>query len=175
MDFSAVVDRIAEHLESRDAPFALAGAFALQAYGLQRATSDLDFIVLRSEQDSLVAFLESLDYETLYVSNGYSNHLHPEARGGRVDFIYVDDETAEKLFASTTRHRVGAHDLRVPRAEHLAAMKVHAMKNDPSRTFQELADIRFLLQLDGVDRTEIASYFKKAALEERYDELERTL
>ena len=30
----------------------------------------------------------------------------------------------------------------VPRPEHLAAMKVLAIKNDPSRTFQDLADLR---------------------------------
>jgi hypothetical protein len=46
-----------------------------------------------------------------------------------------------KIFPGTT--------LLVPRPEHLAAMKVQAMKNDPSRTFQDLADIQALLSLPG--------------------------
>ena len=34
-------------------------------------------------------------------------------------------------------------------------MNVLAIKNDPGRSFQELADIRFLIQLEGVDGDEI--------------------
>jgi hypothetical protein len=50
-----------------------------------------------------------------------------------------------------------------------------AMKNDPGRTFQEMADIRFLLQLPQVDRPEVRSYFERHGLGERYDDLEKTL
>jgi hypothetical protein len=71
--------------------------------------------------------------------------------------------------------RLGGHDLEVPRAEHLAAMKVHAMKNDPGRTLQEMADIRFLLQLDGVDEGEIREYFEEAGLREKFDEIKRSI
>lgn len=60
----------------------------------------------------------------------------------------------------------------VPRPEHLVAMKVVAMKNDPTRTFQDMADIRFLAGLQGVDREEIRSQFEKHGLLERYRELE---
>jgi hypothetical protein len=49
------------------------------------------------------------------------------------------------------------------------------MKNDPGRTFQEMADIRFLLQLPQVDRQEVRSYFERHGLGERYDDLEKTL
>lgn len=62
----------------------------------------------------------------------------------------------------------------VPRPEHLVAMKVAAMKNDPGRTFQEMTDIRFLLRLPGVDRAMAASYFERHGLRDRLDEIERT-
>lgn len=65
--------------------------------------------------------------------------------------------------------------MQVPKPEHLAAMKVLAMKNDPTRTFQELADIRFLVTMPGVDRVEVKSYFDRHGLEERFDDLEKTL
>jgi hypothetical protein len=54
-------------------------------------------------------------------------------------------------------------------------MKVHAMKNDPGRALQEMADMRFLLQLDGVDETEIRGYFEKAGLREKLDEIKRSI
>jgi hypothetical protein len=59
----------------------------------------------------------------------------------------------------------------VPKPEHLAAMKVHAIKNDPARRHQELADIRFLMSLPGVDRGEIRRYFESSGLGELYDDL----
>lgn len=176
VNFSNVIGEIAGFLQRENARFALAGAFALQAYGLARATSDVDFVTEAAVRDRLVAFLESLGYETLHASSGYSNHLHPEAEMGRVDLIYVDAETAGRLFGHPgTSIRLGGHLLLVPRAEHIAAMKVHAMKNDPGRALQEMADIAFLLQLDGVDEDEIRGYFEEAGLQERFDEIKRSL
>ena len=176
MDFSRVIDEVAGFLEHESARFALAGAFALHAYGLSRATSDLDFVTEARVRGVVVPFLESLGYETLHASSGYSNHLHPKDEMGRVDMIYVDGETARRLFESPgATLRLGGHDLSVPRAEHLAAMKVHAMKNDPGRALQEMADIRFLLQLDGVDEDEIREYFEKAGLREKFDEIQRSI
>ena len=52
------------------------------------------------------------------------------------------------------------------------AMKVVAMKNDPSRTYQDLADIRFLLTLNHVDREHVRAQFEKHGLLERYHEFE---
>jgi len=63
----------------------------------------------------------------------------------------------------------------VPRAEHLAAMKVQAMRNDPSRLMQDLADVQYLLRLPGTDRAEVRGYFEKAGLAEWYDKLVATL
>ncbi|NOZ79986.1 MAG: hypothetical protein GXP48_12575 [Acidobacteria bacterium] len=46
------------------------------------------------------------------------------------------------------------------------------MKNDPSRSFRELADIQFLMHLPGEDREEIRGYFEKHGLGEQYAEIE---
>jgi len=176
MDFSKVVDTITEYLEGEGISFALAGAFALQAYGLSRATVDLDFVVDAAARERLVGYLESLGYETLHKSVGFSNHLHSDPSLGRVDFIYVSGETSRRIFAGKGGVlRFGERELPVPRPEHLIAMKVHAMKNDPGRSLQEMADIRFLLQRPGVDENEVREYFEKAGLGDRYDEIRRTL
>jgi hypothetical protein len=54
-------------------------------------------------------------------------------------------------------------------------MKVLAIKSDPSRTFQDLADIRFLASLPGVDHEEIRRQFERHGLLDRYRDLERFL
>jgi len=58
------------------------------------------------------------------------------------------------------------------RAEHLAAMKIFAIKNDPTRKLAELGDIRFLLAVPGVDRDEIRGHFEKHGLGSLYADLE---
>jgi hypothetical protein len=63
--------------------------------------------------------------------------------------------------------------LPVPRPEHLAAMKVQAMKNDPERTLREMADIQFLLSLPDIDEVEIRGYFERSGLLDRYHEIKR--
>lgn len=62
-------------------------------------------------------------------------------------------------------------EIPLPKPEHLAALKVLAMKNDPSRTFQEMSDIRFLLTLPGIDRREVEGCFDRYELRNRFDEL----
>lgn len=176
MDFAKVLAEIARFLEGEGARFGLAGAIALNAHGLARATTDLDLVVDECAQPALLRHLALLGYEQLYVSAGYSNHLHPQAAWGRLDFIYLDLQTADRLFARAIRQRpFSGTEVSVPSPEHLAAMKVQAMKNAPSRTFQELSDIQFLLGLPGVDEAEIRSYFLKQGLLGSFDELKRNM
>jgi len=152
--------------------YALVGAFALKAYGYLRATEDVDFLVRGAYQSRILAYLESLGYETIYRSAGYSNHVHPLAKLGRIDLIYVEGETADTIL-SEARPLFLIDDLSVPvvRAEHLIALKVFAMKNDPERVFREMADLQFLLRLPGLDGEEIRGYFEKYGQMEKYIEL----
>lgn len=175
MDFGAVLETVAGFLRSRGHRFAVVGGVAMAGYGLPRTTLDLDLVVDTDAQDDLVRFLESRGYETLYRSSGYSNHAHPDPAWGRLDFVYVGGDTRERLFAES-RIVQGPRGLSmvVPKPEHLSAMKVLAMKNDPGRTFQELTDIRYLLTLPDVDRSEVRAYFVRHGLEEKYDEIEPT-
>lgn len=171
-----VFDRIARHLDERGQPYALAGALALHAYGQSRATFDLDLLTASAAQGPLVGLLAELGYEPLHISPGYSNHQHSDPDWGGVDLIYVDEETASQLFpACVGRLRLGQREVPVPRAEHLAAMKVQAMRNDPSRLLQDLADVQYLLRRAGTDRAEVRGYFEKAGLLEWYEKLIVTL
>ena len=53
-------------------------------------------------------------------------------------------------------------------------MKVQAIRDAPERTWQDLADIGYLLRLEGVDHEEARGYFVRAGLEEKWRELIRT-
>jgi len=174
MDFARVLAEVSRFLREQHARFALAGAVALNAHGMARATVDLDLVVEERVKPALLRFMASLGYEQLKVTEGYSNHLHAEASLGRLDFIYLDPHTADLLFGRARLARpLGDLDVLVPSPEHLAAMKVQAIKNNPSRKFKEMADIQFLLGLPGVDEAEIKRYFEKQGLKAVFDEIKR--
>jgi hypothetical protein len=88
---------------------------------------------------------------------------------GRVDVVFVGGGTRDALFAGVRWvGGPGGNKIPVLRPEHLAAMKVFAIKNDPSRTLSELDDIRFLLTLDEVDSDQVRRQFEKHGLEDLY-------
>jgi hypothetical protein len=167
---------VARLLDGHACPHAVVGALGLHAYGHSRATFDLDLVTVQSAQPWLVEALERQGYETLHVSEGYSNHQHPDPDWGGLDVVYVDGETAERLFARLPRTlKLGSREAPVPRAEHLAAMKVQAMRNDPSRLVQDLADVQQLLLLPETDRAEVRRYFEKAGMLDWYERIVATL
>lgn len=176
MDFGRELDEIGAFFAQAGASFAVIGGVALAAYGHPRLTLDLDLVTDTVSQDAVVAFMTARGFETLHRSSGYSNHRHEDRRRGRVDFMYVHGETAARVFAGVRRlPGPGGRLIAVPRPEHLIAMKVQAMRDAPERRWQDMADIGYLITLEGVDRAEVRGYFDKAGLKGQWHELERHL
>lgn len=174
MKFDEVLQIFARFFEGQHVQYAVIGGLALQAWGYTRFTRGVDFVVERAARDRVIAFVESLGYETLHVSEGYSNHLHSDAAMGRVDFMYIDADTAVKLFPeATTKPIVGQFAAPVPKPEHLLAMKAMSMKNSPQRVLVDSPDVQFLLRLPGVDRAAVRDYFARLGLLELFDAIER--
>lgn len=170
MDLPTATKLPFEFFANQNRKFAIVGGYALLAHGIQRATFDLDLLTTVDLQERFIDFLEENGYETLHRSTGFSNHLHPNLQLGRLDIVYVDDQTATKIFQdSTVREIFPSISALVPKPGHLIAMKVRAIKNDPVRQLQDLADIQKLAHLPNVDRTEVHDYFKALDLEDLYD------
>ena len=68
MDFARVLHLVIGFLEQHRTPYALIGGLALAAYGLARATIDVDLVVPGEAQDDLVHFLQMQGYRTLHLS-----------------------------------------------------------------------------------------------------------
>ena len=173
--FIRVLEWITKYLEENEYRYAVIGGIGLAALGMSRTTFDLDFVVQSRAQEDIIRFLESRGYETLHRSSGYSNHEHPDADLGAIDFVYIKGETVRLLFESV-RFVEGPSGYRmpVPHPEHLIAMKVLAMKNDPKRVFREMEDIRFLMDDEELDPGKVRQYFEKHGLLSRWHELEET-
>ncbi|MEW6186828.1 MAG: nucleotidyl transferase AbiEii/AbiGii toxin family protein [Thermodesulfobacteriota bacterium] len=160
-----------EFFNQRNFDYAVVGAFALFAYGYTRATSDIDFITRNEYQDTIVRHLESLGFETLHRSEGFSNHLNP-TEAVRIDLVYIDPETAGIIFEASQRKTIlGNLELSVVSPEHLLALKLFAVKNDPDRKFKEFADIKELLKMVEMEKDLVYESFKKYGLEDYFDEI----
>jgi hypothetical protein len=173
LDFSKALELVERFFAREQFSWAVIGAVGLHAYGLSRTTSDLDFLTESGAQPTVLGFLASHGYATLHVSPGYSSHVHRDPDLGRIDFVYVSGETSRQIFGQCRTMAFQGHSVPVPRPEHLAAMKVQAMKNDPERALQDMADVRFLLSLPGVNEEEVRQYFEKSGLSDRYEQIKR--
>jgi hypothetical protein len=173
MQFDEVLTTWKDFFEREQIDYALAGGQAIAAWGHERSTHDVDFVVRGHDHPRIIRFAESLGYETTYVSDGYSNHHHPQHAFGHIDFMYVYGSTADSVLSgSVPRDRLGVR-LPVVRPEHLVAMKVRAMKNSPMRVLIDAPDIAFLLTLAELDHERVREYFAQHGLLKIYDELEK--
>jgi hypothetical protein len=174
MQFDEVLREWRDWFEAEGIRYALIGGLAMQAWGRSRFTKDADIAVDRDASERVIEHAESIGYETIHLSEGYSNHLHPTGRLGRLDFMYVDRPTGDKLFSRATR-KVVVNDIAMPVAapEHLAMMKVIAMKNNPPRAAYEGEDVRLLLNLPGVDLESVREYFERHGMLEMWNAIRR--
>lgn len=174
MQFEVVLRAFGEFFDRENIRYAVIGGLAIQAWGGSRFTKDADLVIDREVRDRVIAFAESIGYETLGVFDGYSNHLNSDEDLGRIDFMYVTGETARKIFASIeTRAVIGDVVAPVARPEHLAMMKAISMKNRPARALYEGDDVRLLLKVPGVNRAEVREYFARHGLLELFDAIEK--
>jgi hypothetical protein len=148
--------------------FGIIGAFALYAFGYIRATKDIDFIARIENQKKVVAYLESLGFQTTNCTNAFSNHLHPIG-AVRVDMMYVEGTTANEIFR-TTEKKVIYEDLVAPvvSPEHFIAMKLFAIHCNPQRRLKDLSDIKEIMARSNCDREFVRKYFKKYGQEDEY-------
>jgi hypothetical protein len=174
MDAERLLALVAGHLESIGAPWALAGGFALNALGFARLTKDVDLVVDESAREPLLRALTEDGFAVLYTSEGYTNLLHADPTLGRLDLIWLEGETSRKVFAGCKEvPGPGSRPIRVPRPEHLLAMKAAAIANNPDRGIRDLADVQFLLRLPGIDDNEVRGYFAQRGVLDVWQRLRR--
>jgi len=175
MEFERVLRTFTGFFDREEIRYAIVGGLAVAAWGRKRSTKDADFAVDLANQQRVISFAESLGYETLYMSAGYSNHVHNDPALGRVDFMYLSGPTADQIFSASSIKEVRPGEKgRVASAEHLAMMKALAMKNFPHRALFEGEDVRVLLEAPGVDRDAVRDYFEQHGLLELFDAIDKT-
>lgn len=171
MSLKNIFEALSEFFRRENIEFGIIGAFALYAYGYVRATRDIDFITRTEHKKKIITFLESLGLETTFSSNAFSTHQHP-IDSVRVDIMYVEGATADDIF-NATQDKLIFKGVKLPvvSVEHLVAMKLFAIRNNPERKFKDLADIKEILSRTTFNREIVKEYFYKYGQEEYYEEI----
>ena len=172
-DFAKTLELLLNFFTRNGFDYALIGGFALNAYGLARNTNDIDFILRNRDAPRMVGFLESIGYQTISRTDTFSNHEHALPGFSRIDFMYVNGDTADTIFREAREFPVLAGlQVRVVKPEHLIALKLFSMASNPDRTALDREDLIHLLKHQGLDREEIRKYFLKYSTLDFLHELE---
>lgn len=140
-------------LEQHGIDHALIGGLALACYGSTRATIDVDLLIHEEHRNKVKELFDKQGFTLM--------HEGPEvlqfAGVGYVDVLLARRPISQKmLFNANTEGPEGIHYLKT---EDLIGLKIQAYVNDPSREFQDKADIQFLLEaVDDLDWDKLKSY-----------------
>ncbi|MBN1551801.1 nucleotidyl transferase AbiEii/AbiGii toxin family protein [bacterium] len=172
MNFRNILKTLNAFFKENEIDHALIGGFALNAYGITRATIDLDILARSEDRPVIIEFLESLGYETFAMSDAFSQHEHPIPEMGRIDFLYVSGETAVTMLKESVSVTVFEDEkIKVVKPEHLVALKLYAISCNPDRYHREMDDIGNLLRLENIDLEEVKSYFMEYSSMEEFERL----
>ena len=147
-----IVEALAKNAAAGQMEFLVIGGNAVNAYGYDRVTSDLDLLVRKADRRAWDALILRLDFRPHQITMSF--HMYnPKVSGQRpVDLMLVDDPTFEKMRARAVEWKLDGVTVRIPALPHLIAMKLHASQSGGEhRRAKDLSDAATLIQMHKVD------------------------
>lgn len=130
----------------------LIGGFALNRYGVSRQTADVDFLITRPDYEKARGILRKSGYQEDHCREHFARLRSPDVFYLDVDFLFVDEQTFLRIQQEAQRVVLEGREFLVPSVDHLVALKLHAIKNNPSgREAKDLLDIVLLIQVNHMD------------------------
>jgi hypothetical protein len=158
------MEQLAGSFEKEGIDYALMGGFALGIWGAQRATIDIDFLILLEDMERAHGILTGLGYKLRHKSPNVSQYVSPLKTFGEIDFLHAFRDVSKSMLRRARKKEIfGAGiAIKVLQPEDIIGLKVQALSNDPSRTACDLADIESLMHLHGarLDWQLMQSYFE---------------
>jgi len=151
MNYPTVFDLIAVEFEKAGVTYALVGGFAVNAYQVSRQTADVDLLIVADDLAKAGRVLESSGYRKSVVADVVARFEGDGKRLMDIDLLLVDPATLRRVCEDGKTVRIAGNDVRVPSLRHLIAMKLHAIKSDPSKRLgKDLPDIVALMKKNGL-------------------------
>jgi hypothetical protein len=141
-----VFDLIGQAARTENVLCVLIGGFALHFYGVDRQTMDVDFLVSSEDFAKLEGHLTGGGYRLGEKSNIFARFIPSEKPKLMVDFLFAETKTVERIKADGKIVDISGRQFVVPSAQHMVALKLHAIRQNPARKAMDLADITALIQ-----------------------------
>ena len=175
MNFALIFKFLVENLSREKINFALIGGFALQAAGVTRTTQDIDLLVLGENSPKIKEIMLKHGYELLYESEEVLNFTSKNFELGRVDFLLARRKYTLAMLKRAKEESIlgGKFKIKVLKAEDQIGLKVQASSNNPKRLYQDMADVRMLLEnnFPKLDIKLIREYFTLFGREKELDDM----
>lgn len=177
MNFAHVIGTLSRQLDAAHVRYALIGGFAMALRGVQRATMDLDFILMLEDLKIAHGILTDLGYRREFHSENVSHYLNPDDTWGRIDILHAFRGPSLGMLRRAERLPISTElTLPVVVTEDIIGLKIQALANDPTRALSDWHDIALLLaaareQRVAVDWELLEDYLRLFGLEARLPEL----
>ncbi len=147
MDFLKAIDQIVTAFDAAELHYALIGGFAMALHGVQRATLDLDFILMLEDLEQADRILIDAGYHCAFRSENVSHYNAKSPQIGRIDLLHAFRGPSLSMLARAQRLTI-TEDLRLPvvEIEDLIGLKIQAAVNDEQRTTGDWLDIQLMIQ-----------------------------
>lgn len=146
MDFLQAFRSVCGAFDAQRLRYALIGGFAMALRGVQRATVDLDFILMLEDLDRADAILRAAGYRRGFHSENVSHYSASDTTLGRIDILHAFRGPTLGMLQRAERIQVtDGIDLPVVQIEDIIGLKVQAAINDPRRALADWADIQLLV------------------------------
>jgi hypothetical protein len=180
MDFEQTIPRIVTAFDSAGLRYALIGGLAMAFRGVQRATLDMDFILLFEDLDAAHMTLSALGYHREFHSENISHYRSSDSALGRIDLLHAfRGPTLGMLDRAERIPLQNGVELPVVHIEDIIGLKIQAAVNDPSRHNRDWNDIQMLVRSagqggDSLDWNLIGEYLELFGLESKLDDLKQS-
>jgi hypothetical protein len=147
MNFVKVMEQVTSQLDSEDIRYALIGGFAMALRGVQRATIDMDFILMLDDLGKADSIFQSAGYVRTYKSENVSHYMAKDDELGRIDILHAFRGPTLGMLDRAERISVTEGlTLPVVQVEDIIGLKVQAAVNSPKRATADWADIQMILE-----------------------------
>jgi hypothetical protein len=142
-----ILRTITLYTQSNEMPFLVIGGHAINSYGLDRHTGDLDLVMPRSDKAAWLKLMELLRYSIGQNTDTFARFRPDTVAAWPIDLMFVDEDTFKKMKAASKLVEFGAIQAPVAGLTHLVALKLHALKEfQEHRDAKDFSDLLFLVR-----------------------------
>lgn len=147
MNFLKVFESVTHELDAQGIRYALIGGFAMAMRGLQRATVDLDFILMLDDLDAADQIFTTAGYRRVFRNTNVTHYFADDGGLGRIDILHAFRGPTLSMLERAERIEVDDKcSLPVVQIEDIIGLKIQALCNDPKRSTRDWADIQMMLE-----------------------------